>query len=126
MWRSVAALGIALSFPALAQQPLTGRVANSYRACEAYAPHHAFAVGTGSTAFRWIGGASSLEKVIADAMAGCAKNAADKPCTLYAVNNVGLNGHDWRVAAQARDPAAADIGRLRPHPMSRCARRSMA
>lgn len=116
MWRSAAALGIALSFPALAQQPLTGRLADSYRAYEAYAPHRAFAVGTGSTAFRWIGGAASLEKVIADAMAGCARNAADKPCTLYAVNNVVLNGRDWRVAAPARDPAAADIGRLRPHP----------
>lgn len=116
MWRLAAALGVALTFPALAQQPLTGRQADSYRAYEAATPHRAFAVGSGSSAFRWLSGGSSLDKVIADALAGCTRNNADKPCTLYAVNNVVLNGRDWQVAVPSRDPAAADIGRLRPHP----------
>jgi dienelactone hydrolase len=115
MWRAAAALALALSFPALAQQPLTGRLAESYRGYEAYAPHRAFAVGGGS-AFRWVGGSGSLEKVIDDALAGCARNNGEKPCTLYSVNNVVLGGRDWRAAVPARDPAAADIGRLRPHP----------
>jgi pimeloyl-ACP methyl ester carboxylesterase len=102
---------ISIAFPAAAQ--LSAGAQRAYQAYELLGPHRAFAVAPDGTASSWgdAGGADPTSAV--DSVLKRCQERVKATCTLYAVNNVVLNGRDWRVATP---PVLPNIGRLRPEP----------
>lgn len=96
-----------------AAQSLGPEAARTYAAFQNLGPHRAFAIAADGKGYLWAGTAGADP---AGAVASVLKSCADRSksaCTLYAVNNVVLNGRDWKAAAP---PQLAPIGRLRPEP----------
>ena len=95
--------------PALAQSGANGQ--RSYEAFQLLGPHRALTLAADGSPFDWAG-APGADPVLAvdGAMKRCEERSKGK-CSLYAVNNVVLNGRDWKSATPHPLPA---IGRLRP------------
>ncbi len=96
-----------------AAQSLSPDAARTYADFQNLGPHRAFAIAADGRGYLWAGSGGADP---AGAVAGALKSCADRSksaCTLYAVNNVVLNGRDWKAAAP---PQLAPIGRLRPQP----------
>ena len=96
-----------------AAQPLSAEAARTYADFQNFGPHRAFAIAADGKGYLWAGSAGADP---AGAVASVLKSCADRSksvCTLYAVNNVVLNGRDWKTAAP---PPLPPIGRLRPEP----------
>jgi pimeloyl-ACP methyl ester carboxylesterase len=77
------------------------------------APHRAFTLAADGKGYLWAGSAGAdpsgaIERGLKDC-----EQRSKSTCTLYAVNNVVLNGRDWKAAAP---PLLSTIGRLRPEP----------
>ncbi len=107
------AVSIALSAPANAQ-PLSPEAAKDFAAYQMYPPQAAFAVSPDGKMHSWHAGQSGADptKPVATALARCA-DQAKTACTLYAVNNIILDGRDWK---SVMPPALPTIGRLRAQP----------
>jgi pimeloyl-ACP methyl ester carboxylesterase len=106
------ALAIALAAaPASAQ--LGADAQKTYDDFQRLAPHRAFATAADGTGYLWAGaGGADPGSAVARVLKSCEERAKSR-CALYAVNNVVLDGRDWKSAAPPLLPA---IGRLRPEP----------
>lgn len=106
-----ALLAIAFALPASAQlKPEAQRVFDDF---ERLAPQRAFALAADGRGYSWLGAPGADPSVAVErAMKLCAERSKAS-CQLYAVNNLILNGRDWKSAAP---PALGPIGRLRPEP----------
>ncbi|MBS0519554.1 MAG: hypothetical protein JSR90_12750 [Proteobacteria bacterium] len=106
------AFAIALAaHPASAQ--LSASTQRGYEAFERLGPHRAFAVAADGKGYWWTGSSGTDPgRAVASATKLCEERSKTK-CSLYAVNNVILNGRDWSAATPPESPS---IGRLRPEP----------
>jgi hypothetical protein len=99
------------SLPASAQ--LKPEARHAFEHFQELPPHRALAIEPNGNAHFWAGSSGEDPSIaIGQAMKLCHAKAEDG-CTLFAVNNVVLNGRDWKAAAP---PILPDIGRLRPEP----------
>jgi pimeloyl-ACP methyl ester carboxylesterase len=106
----VTALAVAtIAVPALAQ--LSANAQRSYEAYQLLAPHRAFAVAADGSPFDWAGSSGADPGKAVDGVLKLCEERSKGKCTLYAVNNVVLNGRDWKAATPPPRPA---IGRIRP------------
>ncbi|MDI1282799.1 MAG: hypothetical protein PSV46_00245 [Reyranella sp.] len=97
----------------VAAQPLGPEAARTYADFQKLGPHRVFAIAADGKGYLWTGsGGADPAGPVAGALKSCA-DRSKSACTLYAVNNVVLNGRDWKAAAP---PQLAPIGRLRPEP----------
>jgi pimeloyl-ACP methyl ester carboxylesterase len=101
----------------LRAQSLSGDAARSFADFQQFGPQRAFVLSGDGRTFWYAGaGGSDPSQAIAAALKACTDQGKDKgnsQCTVYAVNDILLNGRDWRSAAPAPAPA---IGRLRGQP----------
>jgi pimeloyl-ACP methyl ester carboxylesterase len=111
IWRA-AALAVALAAsPASAQ--LGADAQRTYDDFQRLAPHRALAVAADGKAYSWAGASGADPgRAVESVLKNCEERSKSK-CTLYAVNNVVLNGRDWKAATPTMLPP---IGRLRPQP----------
>jgi pimeloyl-ACP methyl ester carboxylesterase len=111
IWRA-AALAVALAAsPASAQ--LGADAQKTYDDFQRLPPQRALAIAADGKANLWAGAAGADPAAAVErALKNCEERSKSK-CTLYAVNNVVLNGRDWKSAAP---PLLPPIGRLRAQP----------
>ena len=109
----LAALAIFLPGTPGAQQ-LSPGVARDFAEYRIFSPHQAFAVSPDGKVDKWsaTNNGAGPESAISKALARCQEQARTA-CRLYAVNNIVLDGRDWKSAAP---PVLPTIGRLRPQP----------
>src|SRR5215467_181745 len=113
LMRPIVALLLALLARDVAAQPLAGDAARSYAEFQTLGPQRAFAASANSKGYWWAGSSGAdPSRAVDAALKACQDKSAGK-CSLYAVNNIVLDGRDWKTAAP---PAAPAIGRLRGQP----------
>jgi pimeloyl-ACP methyl ester carboxylesterase len=106
-----AVLAAAGTSPAYAQ--LGPDAQKLYADFERLAPHRVFMLAPSGRGFLWAGAAGEdPTRAVENGLKACESEAKAK-CSLYAVNNVVLNGRDWKSAAP---PVLPTIGRLRAEP----------
>jgi pimeloyl-ACP methyl ester carboxylesterase len=111
VWLATAAAVAAIASPASAQ--LKPDAQRSYEVFQRLGPHRAFTVAADGKGYWWAGSSGGDPgRAVAAATKLCEQRSKDK-CSLYAVNNVVLNGREWMSAAP---PLLPHIGRLRPQP----------
>jgi pimeloyl-ACP methyl ester carboxylesterase len=105
------ATACAIAVPASAQ--LKPDAQRSYGDFQRQGPHRAFALAADGKGYWWAG-ANGVDpgRVVASATKLCEEQSKGK-CSLYAINNVVLDGREWMSAAP---PLLPPIGRLRPEP----------
>ncbi len=104
-------VALVVSSPSSAQ--LNAEAQRAYQAYQLLAPHRAFAVAPDGKTFSWADASGADPTAAVDGVLKRCQERASAACTLYAVNNVVLNGRDWKTATP---PALPNIGRLRPEP----------
>lgn len=77
------------------------------------APHRAFMLDADGKAYSWAGSSGNDPGNAIERGLKYCQERAKSACKLYAVNNVVLNGRDWKSAAP---PMLRNIGRLHPEP----------
>lgn len=97
--------------PAWAQ--LNADAQRAYQAHQLLGPHRAFAVAPDGKTDSWADAGGADPSSAVDGVLKRCQERAKAACTLYAVNNVVLNGRDWKAATP---PVLPNIGRLRPEP----------
>jgi pimeloyl-ACP methyl ester carboxylesterase len=102
---------IVAAFPSSAQ--LNADAQRAYQAYQLLAPHRAFAVAPDGKTDSWSDASGADPSSAVDSVLKRCQERAKAACTLYAVNNVVLNGRDWKAAVP---PVLPNIGRLRPEP----------
>lgn len=113
MIRLTVALLLAMQVQGVAAQQLGGESARSYADFQLFGPQRAFAIAADGKAYWWAGtSGADPGRASESALKACQDKSGGK-CTLYAVNNIALNGRDWKSAAPPVSPA---IGRLRGQP----------
>ncbi len=110
----VAVVGLVAGLTSTAvAQPLSAEAARTYDDFQNLGPHRAFAIAADGKGYLWAGsGGTDPAGAVASVLKSCA-DRSKSTCTLYAVNNIVLNGRDWKTATPAPLPP---IGRLRPEP----------
>ena len=83
---------IAAASPSLAQ--LNAEAQRAYQAYRLLAPHRAFAVAPDGKADSWSDASGADPSSAVDGVLKRCQERAKAACTLYAVNNVVLNGRD--------------------------------
>lgn len=107
-----AALGATLAAsPASAQ--LGADAQRTYEDFQRLGPHRVFTLGPDGKGYLWAGVSSADPGAAVERGLKYCEEQAKSACKLYAVNNVVLNGRDWKAATP---PALPNIGRLRPEP----------
>lgn len=107
---AIAGLVAGLTSAAVAQT-LGAEAARTYADFQNLGPHRAFAIAADGKGYLWAGsGGADPATAVTSVLKSCA-DRSKSVCTLYAVNNIVLNGRDWKTAAP---PALPPIGRLRP------------
>ena len=113
-WAALLATAVAAAFfaaPAAAQ--LSPQAKTVWADYERLAPHRVFMLAPDGSAYLWAGASGEDPTTAVErGLKNCEEHAKAK-CTIYAVNNVVLNGRDWKAAAPSVLPM---IGRLRPEP----------
>jgi pimeloyl-ACP methyl ester carboxylesterase len=112
--RLIASLATAFAVATIAVPALAQLNANAQRDYEDYQlqrPHRAFAVAADGGTFNWAGAAGADPGNAVDSVLKLCEESRKGKCTLYAVNNIVLNGRDWKAATPPPRPA---IGRIRP------------
>ena len=108
---AVGAAFAAVAAPALAQlSPDAKKLWNDY---EKLGPHKVFMLAPGGKAHTWSGASGADPGGAVERGLKFCEDKEKAKCTLFAVNNVVLNGRDWKAAAP---PLLPTIGRLRPEP----------
>src|SRR5258707_30083 len=102
---------IVVAFPAAAQ--LNAEAQRAYQAYQLLGPHRAFAVAPDGKTDSWADAPGADPSSAIDGVLKRCQERSKAACALYAVNNVVLNGRDWKAAAP---PGLPNIGRLRPEP----------
>jgi pimeloyl-ACP methyl ester carboxylesterase len=80
---------------------------------ETLAPHKVFMLAPNGKGYLWAGAPGADPSGAVERGLKSCESQANARCTLYAVNNVVLNGRDWKSAAPV---ALSAIGRLRAEP----------
>ena len=106
-----AALAAVFASPAAAQ--LSADAQKVWADYERLGPHKAFMLAPDRKAYLWAGAPGADPSGAVERGLKYCEDAAKAKCTLYAVNNVVLDGRDWKVAAP---PTLPNIGRLRAEP----------
>ena len=107
-----AALGATLAAsPASAQ--LGADAQRAYEAFQRLGPHRVFMFGADGNAYSWVGASGADPGGAVERGLKSCEERSKSACKLYAVNNVVLDGRDWKAAAP---PVLANIGRLRSEP----------
>jgi len=107
-----AALGATLAAsPASAQ--LGADAQRTYEDFQRLGPHRVFMLGPDGNGYLWAGASGADPSSAVERGLKYCEERAKAACKLYAVNNVVLNGRDWKAATP---PALPNIGRLRPEP----------
>ena len=102
---------LAATFPASAQ--LSADAQRVYNDFQRLGPHRAFSLAADGKGYFWAGAAGADPSAAIERGLKECEQRSKSSCTLYAVNNVVLNGRDWKSAAP---PLLPPIGRLRPEP----------
>jgi pimeloyl-ACP methyl ester carboxylesterase len=76
-------------------------------------PHRVFMLGADGKGYSWAGASGADPASAVERGLKSCEERAKSTCKLYAVNNIVLNGRDWKAATT---PSLANIGRLRPEP----------
>jgi surface antigen len=84
------------AWPAWAQ--LNADAQRAYQAYQLLGPHRAFAVATNGKTDAWADADGADPGSAVDGVLKRCKEQSKAACTLYAVNNVALNGRDWKTA----------------------------
>jgi pimeloyl-ACP methyl ester carboxylesterase len=106
------AVAVALAaLPASAQ--LGADAQKAYDDYQRLGPHRAFATAPNGQGYLRAGSSGADPARAVDAALKSCEERAKSKCSLYAVNNIVLNGRDWKAA---QPPMLAPIGRLRPQP----------
>ena len=106
------AFAVALAaWPAAAQ--LSADAQKAYTAFQRLAPHRVFMLAPNGRGYTWSGAAGADPSGAIERGLKYCEDSAKAKCSLYAVNNVVLNGRDWKTAAP---PMLPPIGRLRAQP----------
>jgi hypothetical protein len=108
-------MALAIALPgSLGAQQLSAGVAKDFAEYRIFSPQQAFAVSPDGRIDKWsaTNPGNDPGSAVGKALARCQEQAKTE-CRLYAVNNILLDGRDWKTAAPASLPA---IGRLRPQP----------
>ncbi|MBS0538971.1 MAG: hypothetical protein JSR47_09465 [Proteobacteria bacterium] len=115
---TIKAIGLAAALAAAsvaspASAQLRADAQRTYEDFQRLAPHRVFMLAPDGKGYLWAG-ASGVDPsgAVERGLKSC-HDAAKADCTLYAVNNVVLNGRDWHSAAP---PVLPPIGRLRAEP----------
>lgn len=105
------AWAVAIAVSASAQlAPVAQR---SYGDFQRQGPHRAFVLAADGKGYWWaLSNGANPGRAVVSATKECEERSRGK-CSVYAVNNIVLNGRDWKEAAP---PALPPIGRLRPEP----------
>jgi pimeloyl-ACP methyl ester carboxylesterase len=85
----------------------------AYEDFQRLGPHRVFMLGADGKGYSWAGANGADPAGAVERGLKSCEERAKMACTLYAVNNVVLNGRDWKAATP---PSLANIGRLRPEP----------
>lgn len=85
----------------------------SYQEFQLLPPQRAFAVEPNGGARFWAGSSGENPSIAIDHVMRLCEGKTGASCTLFAVNNVVLNGRHWKAAAP---PLLPNIGPLRPEP----------
>jgi pimeloyl-ACP methyl ester carboxylesterase len=99
------------AFPSSAQ--LNADAQRAYQAYQLLGPHRAFAVAPDGKTDAWADASGADPSGAVDGVLKRCQERFKAACTLYAVNNIVLNGRDWKSAAP---PVLPNVGRLRPEP----------
>jgi pimeloyl-ACP methyl ester carboxylesterase len=111
MWLAAALAAASVSSPAMAQ--LSADAKTAYDDFQRLAPHRVFMLAANGKGYLWAGApGADPGSAVESGLKYCA-DTSKAACTLYAVNNVVLDGRDWKTAAP---PLLPDIGKLRPEP----------
>jgi pimeloyl-ACP methyl ester carboxylesterase len=97
--------------PASAQ--LSADAQRAYEDFQRLGPHRVFMLGADGKGYSWAGDSGADPAGAVERGLKSCEERAKAACTLYAINNVVLNGRDWKAATP---PSLANIGRLRPEP----------
>jgi pimeloyl-ACP methyl ester carboxylesterase len=106
-----AVFSIAITTPVSAQ--LSAEAQRSFETYQLAAPHRVFMLGADGKPYIWQRAPGSDPSSAVESGRKSCEDRSKSKCTLYAVNNVVLNGRDWKAAAP---PPLPDIGRLHPEP----------
>jgi pimeloyl-ACP methyl ester carboxylesterase len=110
-WRAAA---VAVAFAALpASAQLKPDAQKTFEEFQRLGPHRAFALAADGKGYLWAGSPGADPSTAVDRVMKACSESSKSTCQLYAVNNVILNGRDWKTAAP---PLLSGIGRLRPEP----------
>jgi pimeloyl-ACP methyl ester carboxylesterase len=113
MMRLIVALLLAMHVQGVAAQQLAGEAARSYADFQLFGPQRAFALSADGKGFWWAGSnGADPTRAVESTLKACQDKTGGK-CTLYAINDIVLNGRDWKSAAP---PVQPPIGRLRAQP----------
>ncbi len=105
------ALAVVCAGPASAQ--LNAAAQKAYADYERRAPHRVFMLAADGRTYMWSGSTGADPGAAVERGLKFCEDKSKARCTLYAVNNVVLNGRDWKAAAPPQSP---QIGRLRGEP----------
>ena len=97
--------------PASAQ--LGADAQRTYEDFQRLGPHRVFMLGADGKGYLWAGASGADPAGAIERGLKSCETASKSTCTLHTVNNVALNGGDWKAAAP---PLLPTIGRLRPEP----------
>ena len=114
MWKPAwlaAALAAVFATPAAAQ--LGADAQKVWADYERLGPHKVFMLAPDRKGYLWAGNPGADPGGAVERGLKYCEDTAKAKCTLYAVNNVVLDGRDWKAAAP---PTLPNIGRLRPEP----------
>ena len=102
---------------ALAASPASAQLGadaqRTYEDFQRLGPHRVFMLAPDGKGYPWAGASGADPSGAIERGLKYCEEQAKAACKLYAVNNVVLNGRDWKAAAP---PVLPNIGRLRPEP----------
>lgn len=115
---TIRAIGLAAALAAAsavspASAQLGADAQRPYEDFQRLGPHRVFMLAPNGKGYLWAGAQGADPGGAVERGLKYCQDTAKAACTLYAVNNVVLNGRDWKTAAP---PALPMIGRLRPEP----------
>jgi pimeloyl-ACP methyl ester carboxylesterase len=97
----------------LRAQQLAGDAARTYADYEQFGPQRAFVVSSEGKGYWWAGSSGAdPSRAVAAALKAC-KDKGNAQCAVHSVNDIVLNGRDWKSAMPSTSPM---IGRLRGQP----------
>ena len=108
---AMTAAAVLVASPAAAQ--LSPQAKKVYADFERLGPNRAFMLSAKGEGFLWAGATGGDPGGAVERGLKYCEEQSKSACTLHTVNNIPLDGRDWKTVAP---PALPNIGRLRPQP----------